>query len=189
MTWQDRFESKINYEPNSGCWLWGGTMFSRSGYGMFKLEGRLALAHRISYEVHVGKIPRGRHLDHLCRIRSCVNPDHLEPVTPRVNILRGVGLSAENARKTHCPKGHPYSGDNLLNTSSGRQCRECGRVRSRERARAKYGYVPRPSDPATHCRAGHAMSGDNLYIDPRGHKHCRRCKQESKRRCRLRRAP
>lgn len=85
----------------------------------------------MSHELHKGPIPEGLVIDHLCRNRGCVNPDHLEAVTQRENILRGEGLAAANARKTHCPKGHPYSGENLyvVPSSGRRQCRICADAR------------------------------------------------------------
>ena len=81
----------------------------------------MALAHRVAYELQVGPIPVGLQLDHLCRVRSCVNPAHLEPVTSAENTRRGL-----RAMKTHCPQGHPYAGENLLIRPTGqRRCRTC----------------------------------------------------------------
>ncbi len=73
-------------EPNSGCWLWAGFIHPKNGYGSYRMNGRTCGAHRASYELHVGPIPDGYDLDHLCRVRSCVNPSHLEPVTRRENL-------------------------------------------------------------------------------------------------------
>jgi hypothetical protein len=81
-----RFDAKVDRSDPDGCWLWTGTL--RSGYGRFRADGRLVQAHRYSYERAVGPIPADRQLDHLCRVRRCVNPDHLEPVTPSENVLR-----------------------------------------------------------------------------------------------------
>jgi len=136
----ERFMEKVA-DGENGCMNWTGGL-NGVGYGQF-YRGRTDLgdtgktyAHRWSYETFVGPIPEGLHLDHLCRNRACVNPDHLEPVTIRENLLRGVGPSATNARKTACPQGHPLAGANLYvnPNNSQRSCRECGR----ERQAAKY---------------------------------------------------
>ena len=124
----DRFVRKFDY--SDGCWEWKGyrTPF---GYGMFYTAAhRLVLAHRWFYEWCYGDVPKSLQMDHLCRNPSCVNPDHLEPVTPRENVMRSDGVCAANAAKTHCPKGHPLDGENLLLIDNGgprkaRKCRRC----------------------------------------------------------------
>lgn len=125
---EDRFWEKVAFSDWSGCWEWTAAK-SDGGYGRFRTGGRsspFVVAHRIAYELLAGPIPDGLVIDHLCRNRACVNPTHLEPVTQRVNTLRGVGLSAINAARTHCPQGHPYEGRNLMTTKDGfRQCRAC----------------------------------------------------------------
>lgn len=103
---RERIAANSIPESNTGCWLWLLTV-DRSGYGNMRMDGRSRGAHRISYEVHIGSVPDGMVLDHLCRVRSCVNPSHLEPVTNRENCLRGAVV------KTHCLRGHPLSGENL----------------------------------------------------------------------------
>ncbi len=109
------------------CWLWTGARHN-AGYGQYGKPARLA--HRMSYEAFVGPIPDGLTVDHLCRNRLCVNPSHLEPVALAVNVLRGESLPAKNARKTHCPKGHPYDETNTHITKQGwRICKACKRER------------------------------------------------------------
>lgn len=114
-----------------GCHAWAGNL-TPEGYGTLVYEGRPWFAHRVAYELLVGSIPEGMTLDHLCRNRACVNVEHLEPVTMKENILRGTSPSAENARKTHCVRGHPFAGENLQYDYRGnRQCFECRRIRDR----------------------------------------------------------
>jgi len=130
ITTAQRFWDKVKgYSDPDKCWLWIGCATpSANGslYGRFRLNGRLLMAHRIAYELMVGPIPKGLELDHLCRSTLCINPFHHEPVTHRVNIMRGRNLGSFNAHKTHCPKGHPYDDDNTYVYSSGsRSCRAC----------------------------------------------------------------
>lgn len=129
----DRFADKIAL-TDSGCIEWIASR-NNKGYGTFNAGGgKSTVAHRWSYEYHVGPIPKGLDLDHLCRNRACINPDHLEPVTTSANLLRAVGIGQANAAKTHCPEGHPYSGDNLYLSPSrpnNRMCRTCRANRKR----------------------------------------------------------
>jgi HNH endonuclease len=114
--------AKVN--KTDGCWLWTGTT-SHGGYGSFRMDGRQQGAHRVAYVLFRGPIPDGLTIDHLCRVPGCVNPDHLEAVTMRENTLRGVSKVAQQARKTHCLRGHPLSGDNLWVRGGKRFCRTC----------------------------------------------------------------
>lgn len=111
----------------SGCWEWTGPLCKTTGYGQPTFNKVTIGAHRLAYMLWVGPIPAGKHwhIDHLCRNRACVNPGHLELVTRRENILRGVGVTAVNARKTHCDSGHSDWG---VYVSGERYCRECSRV-------------------------------------------------------------
>ena len=132
----ERFMNKVVPVTESGCWLWLGP--ETSGYGRYRVPRGNLLAHRYAYENVRGPIPQGLQLDHLCRVRCCVNPDHLEPVTNRVNALRGVSFSAVNASKTHCKRGHPLEGNNLrIDVSRGRRERQCITCRKAQR-RANY---------------------------------------------------
>jgi hypothetical protein len=104
-----------------------------SGYGLTSLSGKVVGAHRAAYTLLREPIPPGKHLDHLCRVRACVNPWHLDVVTCTENIRRGTSPSAANCRKTQCPKGHPYDAENTIYTRSKtgnrkRHCRECQRI-------------------------------------------------------------
>ena len=128
---QEKFTNytiKIEWHNGWECWLWQGYLVGK-GYGGFKQHHYMYLAHRVSYEVFVERIPDGLVIDHLCRRLNCINPDHLEPVTSRENTLRGKSKIANFARRTHCNYGHPFSGENLRIMSGGyRSCRECERT-------------------------------------------------------------
>lgn len=123
----DHLIERTEYDPETGCLLW--TRGLSHGYGIMWLDGRSHRAHRVMYSLFV-EIPDVLVLDHLCRRTACINPDHLELVTLAENNLRGEGCMADYARRTHCPKGHPYAGDNLWYTpwSNGGRCQECKRV-------------------------------------------------------------
>lgn len=106
------------------CWQWRGTR-AENGYGRMRYQRRMQLVHRLSYELLVGPIPAGMVLDHLCRNRLCVNPEHLEPVTSAANILRGQGVAAAMARRIACGRGHPYDEANTYWFRGYRICRTC----------------------------------------------------------------
>jgi hypothetical protein len=138
----ERFWSKVEVRDcgyESLCLVWTGG--NSDGYGRFWLNGKHQAAHRVAYEAVKGPIPEGLELDHRCRTHACVNWDHTEPVTGHENTLRGEGPAAVNARKTHCPKGHPYDEANTYHqpwrNTTIRQCRECHRARQREYKRRK----------------------------------------------------
>lgn len=123
----ERFWARVQ-KSDDGCWLWTGGRHS-TGYGSD--GGRLA--HRVVYELLVGPIPRGLQLDHLCRVRLCVRPDHLEPVTQAENIQRGDSPSAIASRTGHCRRGHKLAGGNLyvVPKTGGRRCLACVDIRVR----------------------------------------------------------
>jgi hypothetical protein len=127
--WQDRVLNRVIVAD--GCWEWAGA-HNRDGYGTAYTGTRPLGAHRVIYELLVGPIPEGLTIDHLCRNRGCVNPSHMEPVPKRVNLLRGVGVGALHAAKTHCVHGHPFDAENTRITSRGRVCRQCHRERERK---------------------------------------------------------
>lgn len=135
----DRFWDKVDkngpvpeHRPDLGpCHLWTASL-DRRGYGKFWFEGKPRKAHRLAFTAACGE-PRHLLLDHLCRVRRCVNHAHLEPVTVKVNTLRGESPAAHHARKTHCPKGHPYDEQNTIRFVGKRYCRLCQRDRKRKR--------------------------------------------------------
>lgn len=185
----DRVWAKVA-EDASGCWLWTGYI-DPGGYGRVYVANSEMYAHRFMYMAMVGDIRHGLHLDHLCRVTACCNPQHLEPVTPRENIMRSpVAPAAINAIKTHCKRGHPLSGSNLsVSANGGRYCRTCGITASRKGYAAATGaplneepidldapVTPRRSPGAKACAKGHALDLRNTYVDPKGNKHCRTCR-------------
>ncbi len=143
----DRNGPVPEYAPHLGrCWLWTGALNVPVplGYGQFSADRRSRRAHRWSYEHFVGPIPEGLEIDHLCRVRHCVNPSHLEPVTRSENMQRAPlrGRQRHALTHTHCPYGHPYDEANTMRMPrrSGRRCRACyladgARYRARRKAR------------------------------------------------------
>lgn len=134
----DRFWARVEDRDDDSCWEWTGAKLT-TGYGTLKIDGQRRMAHRFAYELLIGPIPPGLVIDHLCCNPSCVNPSHMEPVTIGENVRRGTAGDYLKAR-THCPEGHPYSGDNLILERNGtaRRCRACKNRANRElRARKK----------------------------------------------------
>lgn len=158
------------------CHPWTGCL-TEKGYGTISIDGSQRYAHRVAYELLVGPIPDGLHIDHTCHTndqtcqggptclhRRCCNPEHLEPVAPAENTRRGV-----LARRTHCPQGHPYDEENTFRKRgprSKRECRECARERSRRKYREK-----------THCDNGHELADDNVIVRADGIRWCRTCRE------------
>lgn len=140
--------ASVQLIDESNCWTFGG--YRARGYGRASFRGKDVSAHRLVYELLRAVVPAGLQLDHLCHTRdeqcpggyscphrACVNPDHLEIVTCQENVLRSRGLAAQFAKKTHCPLGHPYSGDNLYQCKDYRACKECWRINARKRYHRK----------------------------------------------------
>lgn len=189
---KQRLLDKIRIDDKTGCWIWTASI-GGPGYGQLSVCGRPHAAHRLSYQVHVGEIPEGLFIDHLCRNRPCINPAHLEPVTHQVNMARGMGGKAHAQRmreRTHCKKGHPLTPDNIQWAERGkRHCKICYQTGVKERNdRRKRVPIdqrrPNVADIArtkTHCPKGHPYSGENLRITKRGGRICRQCERAATR--------
>lgn len=162
----ERFWAKVDKNGPDGCWIW--TASTVNGYGQFGSGGRTVRAHRFAYELLIGPIPDGMHLDHLCQTPPCVNPAHLEPVLPAINAKR-VGM-----RITACPQGHEYTPENTAFHNGARYCRQCARDSQKRMREAK--KVAKP--PRTECKNGHPWIPENIYTDAKGRKHCRKCNLE-----------
>ena len=134
----ERFLAKIN-KTDAGCWEWTASITPK-GYGQFYFDGGMRQAHRVAYTLLRGPIPVGLQIDHLCRNRKCVNPDHLEPVTPKVNTARGITNDWQR-EKTHCPQGHAYDEQNTYKWRGQRSCRTCRNDAARRHTELKSGIA------------------------------------------------
>jgi hypothetical protein len=192
---EERFLEKVDkdaglipaHRPELGrCWVWTGAA-GEKGYGTFWDEGEFIGAHRWSYQHFVKPIPAGLEVDHICHPgdgscpfatcphHACVNPDHLEPVTRRVNTLRGYTIAAINLAATHCPAGHPYDEENTYYDGRGRRCRTCARKPSKGVGCGANNRVK------THCPQGHPYDEANtFYIKDGGGRRCRICMKAQK---------
>lgn len=138
-TLEERFWAKVN--KTDSCWLWTGAI-TGAGYGNFWIGGGYEAAHRVAWRLSGGApVPRELVLDHLCRNRACVNPEHVEPVTQAINVQRGLcppATRARHLRRTHCIHGHPLFGENVtLRADGSRRCRICNRASVRKRRLAR----------------------------------------------------
>lgn len=129
-----RFWSKVAVTRGFDCWQWRAAV-NPGGYGAFGRNNRMEPAHRVAFELFNGPIPDGLHIDHLCESTTCVNPAHLEAVTPAENTLRGDSDVARRAAQTHCIHGHKFDYANTYITKAGhRQCRQCRKNRHKQYA-------------------------------------------------------
>jgi hypothetical protein len=180
-TQSERFWNRV--EKTDECWIWRGPTSSVTGYGVFAVTGSSLGAHRAAYLDARGPIDLGLVLDHLCRNKRCVNPEHLEPVTPRENTLRSPIVCPPA-----CSKGHPFTPENTRMYMSGngtrtRHCLTCGRERAKRSMAAKRrrdGAVPWAE--RTHCGRGHELTPENTYVPPSkpNRRECRACKALTK---------
>jgi hypothetical protein len=177
-----RFMDKVAKDETTGCWNWTGFRDPK-GYGRFQYGTTdTRVAHQVAYGLFVGHMEDELQLDHLCRNTSCVNPEHLEPVTLQENMRRRKGL------KTHCPQGHEYTPENSYYDPQGtrfcRICKAASRRAFKERLKAERAArgPKKPGKPfATHCKNGHPLDEANLYVSPSGRRACRPCKTNRQR--------
>lgn len=167
-----RFWGNVAVSGPNDCWLWK-LGLERKGYGIFCAQGQRKKAHRVSLILEGRTIATGMVVDHVCRNRACVNPAHLRVVTPKENALENsVSMSAINAAKTHCKRGHELTGDNLRISHRGhRLCRECAKVAQRVPADKRRLTAP---DGVRLCMLGHRLEGENLRIEG-GRQRCLTC--------------
>jgi hypothetical protein len=117
-----RFNDKV--EKTSSCWVWKNAK-DKDGYGIFWDQTKIIKAHRFSYQLFKDKIPQGLQINHLCKNTSCVNPNHLEVVSCRENLMKGDTIAKQNAEKTHCKRGHEFNNKNTRFFKNERYCLPC----------------------------------------------------------------
>lgn len=161
-------------DKSGDCWIWTGSK-TTAGYGNLTWNNKGHYAHRVAYEDANGVIGEGLHLDHLCRVRACVRPDHLEAVTQAENIRRGAG--PYGPVRTTCKHGHDVSiPENVYTTPSGhRRCKVCAHALEARRTADRRARGDLRKVLKSHCIAGHAFDESNTYIAPDGRRSCRAC--------------
>lgn len=179
----DGFHSQTG-ENLGPCWIWIAGI-DGNGYGSWggSIGDKIVVraAHRWAYLVLIGDVPIGLELDHLCEIKLCCNPTHLEPVSHAVNCRRGKASVINGGRqrsKTHCKYGHAFDDRNTRVTVSGRRCRKCGAIRAANLRRSGF-VASKRSRSRTHCRYGHAFDVRNPYTDRLGYPICRLCRRHA----------
>jgi hypothetical protein len=183
-------------DKRGDCWIFD-TVSRAEGYGSFSLKSKQIGAHRFAYIITHGSIPKGAHIDHLCRVRACVNPDHLQAVSQKLNMARGQGASAQNALKARCKRGHVFDEANTLLTGEGlyRRCRACKRDyeaqlhQQKVQEQKRQGTYIGPNQDKTHCIYGHPFSATNTMYGNRSNgkiqRICRTCRNLASKRMRL----
>lgn len=189
---------------DDGCWEWRGTVHKRSGYGNLSIGSRGSAKHyrphRLAYMHWVGPLAPEAVLDHVCHTeavragtcaggpgcahRRCVNPEHLEHVPQRENLMRGITRAAANAAKTHCHRGHEFTKANThIKPDGARSCRRCAADRAKVRSDEKRGGpAPVPYAQRTHCPQGHPYDEENTYRPPgKSSRMCRECLRQRNR--------
>lgn len=171
----ERFMSHVSVQPN-GCWLWTGSL--DNGYGRFQLNGKQVRMPRAAWLVHKGPIMEGYEPDHLCRVRACVNTDHMELVTHLVNVQRGDAGKRMRLRM-HCPQGHAYAGENLIIRKSGaRRCKACFCTEQNKRRTAQGAHIGIGTGgrerEKLHCPRGHEYNASNTRVY-NGSRYCILC--------------
>jgi hypothetical protein len=179
----DRFLTKFEQKGPDDCWLWKGRL-DRAGYGHFVIDYRPYPAHRVSYMLAVGEIPKGAQVHHKCERPACINPDHLEALAPKDHARASSG---HGVNKTHCKRGHEFTPANTYLRNGNRCCRACRALYLRKKH-----Y---PEDAGTesrrfsklywplYCKQGHPLFGDNqqLFVRRDGYtiRHCKTCRRKS----------
>lgn len=193
----ERLFNRVEKDEITGCWEWTGAK-GIDGYGRIGDDKKVKLTHRVAYEIMRGPLHRGQVIDHLCRNRLCVNPDHMEATSQRINTIRGNTADIRKklaAQQTHCINGHEFTKENIYLANNQRYCRICKSIRyKRWEVRKKVGIKVETNATKTHCKQGHELSGDNVGVVPRNasdpnspmRRVCRRCKADAQMRSQAR---